>query len=98
MPAASQPLRSVAKVSRLEALATMPFVSSRKPMKKLVFRLVSLYRANAPSRLRNSCRFTPTCSEYMLMAVEKYGVLRGVAMGVRRICRCHPPNGGIDLP
>lgn len=41
----------------------------------------------------SGCRFTPTCSEYFLQAVEKHGVLRGGWLGVRRIGRCHPWGG-----
>ena len=40
------------------------------------------------------CRFEPTCSVYTMQAVEKYGVLRGVWLGVRRLARCHPFNPG----
>lgn len=43
------------------------------------------------------CRFTPTCSEYMKQAIQKYGILKGGWLGVKRICRCHPLNpGGYD--
>jgi len=43
------------------------------------------------------CRFTPTCSEYTYQAVEKYGVLKGLFLGLRRIIRCHPfSKGGYD--
>jgi hypothetical protein len=44
-----------------------------------------------------SCRYVPTCSEYAMEAVERFGVLRGSAMAVRRILRCHPfAKGGYD--
>jgi putative membrane protein insertion efficiency factor len=47
--------------------------------------------------LPSACRFHPTCSDYMREAVERYGVMRGVAMGVRRLLRCHPfHEGGFD--
>ena len=36
------------------------------------------------------CRFTPTCSEYMIEAIEKFGVIKGVKLGIKRISRCHP--------
>jgi putative membrane protein insertion efficiency factor len=55
------------------------------------------YKRFVSPLLPSACRFYPTCSEYMLDAVEKYGVLRGVWMGVCRIGRCHPfHSGGYD--
>lgn len=45
------------------------------------------------------CRFQPSCSEYFIQAVEKYGPLRGAWRGTCRICRCHPwQMGGYDPP
>lgn len=44
-----------------------------------------------------TCRFVPTCSEYALQAIEKYGIIRGGILAVRRILRCHPFHpGGYD--
>ena len=49
--------------------------------------------------LGRRCRFQPTCSEYFIGSIRKYGAIRGVWRGVRRICRCHPWNpGGYDPP
>jgi len=46
-----------------------------------------------------SCIYQPGCSEYMILAVQKYGPWKGVRKGLWRICRCHPFNpGGYDPP
>ncbi|MCI1273372.1 MAG: membrane protein insertion efficiency factor YidD [Clostridiaceae bacterium] len=65
-------------------------------MKKIIIFLIKIYQkisAHTPS----VCRFSPTCSEYMKQAIEKYGVIKGGWLGIKRICRCHPGNpGGYD--
>ena len=61
--------------------------------------LVWAYRFLIRPLLPSACRFTPSCSEYMIQAIVKYGPVRGTAKGVWRICRCHPFNaGGYDPP
>jgi len=70
-------------------------------MKKLVtfviVGIIKFYRLFISPLKPPSCRFIPTCSEYALMAIEKYGVARGVLMTIRRILRCHPFHpGGYD--
>lgn len=60
---------------------------------------VYLYRLVLRPWLPPMCRFTPSCSEYMIQAVRKYGPASGTVRGVRRICRCHPWHpGGYDPP
>lgn len=66
--------------------------------KKACIECVLLYQRYAPERLRAACLFTPSCSEYMRISIEKYGVIKGIYKGVRRLCRCHQPNGGVDNP
>lgn len=66
-------------------------------VKKLIVGLVKIYQRLISPMLGSNCRFRPTCSEYFISAVEKYGVFKGVYLGVRRILRCHPFNpGGYD--
>jgi putative membrane protein insertion efficiency factor len=65
--------------------------------KKLGITLLKGYRRFLSPMLPPSCRFTPSCSLYMLQAIEKYGLLWGGLMGVRRLLRCHPfSEGGFD--
>ena len=52
--------------------------------------LVKLYQLCISPFTPPSCRFTPTCSQYALEAIEKYGALKGGWLALRRICRCHP--------
>ncbi|MBR2048653.1 MAG: membrane protein insertion efficiency factor YidD [Oscillospiraceae bacterium] len=59
-------------------------------MKKLMLFLIRLYRKGISPYTPPSCRYIPTCSEYALQAIEKYGAIKGGALAVRRICRCHP--------
>jgi len=67
-------------------------------MKRGIIWLVHLYQHYAPDELRRQCLFTPSCSEYMILAVEKYGVVLGVFKGAKRLFRCRGLNGGIDNP
>lgn len=59
---------------------------------------VLMYKAFAPLSVRGECRFEPSCSTYMVMAINKYGLIIGILKGIHRIWRCHPPNGGVDYP
>ena len=67
-------------------------------LKRAVIGLVLLYKVLAPMSVRRRCVFTPTCSTYMIMAIIKYGLFIGIYKGIRRLLRCHPPNGGEDFP
>lgn len=59
--------------------------------------LIKGYRRFVSPMLPPSCRFTPSCSLYTLQAIEKYGLLKGILMGARRLLRCHPfSKGGYD--
>ncbi len=61
--------------------------------------LVRLYQIFLSPIFGRSCRFQPTCSNYFIGAVRKYGAMSGSLRGARRICRCHPWNpGGYDPP
>ena len=59
-------------------------------MKKFMLASIRFYRRKISPHTQPSCRFMPTCSQYALEAIEKYGALRGGWMALRRICCCHP--------
>jgi putative membrane protein insertion efficiency factor len=66
-------------------------------MRKAVIASLRFYKRFVSPLLPSACRFHPTCSEYMLEAVDKYGVGRGLRMGLGRLLRCHPfHQGGFD--
>lgn len=66
--------------------------------KHILIALVKTYQLFAPTKVRNRCRYEPSCSVYMIQAVKKYGLLKGFKKGIKRWKSCKPPNGGYDLP
>ena len=76
------------KINYKELIALTPY--------RLIIFLIKLYQFFSRMTPPN-CRFYPTCSEYTKQAIEKYGVLKGGWLGIKRICRCHSANeGGYD--
>ncbi len=66
-------------------------------IKIILIWLIKLYQRVISPILPKSCRFYPTCSQYAIQAIEKYGVLTGVWMGIKRVMKCHPFHpGGYD--
>lgn len=67
------------------------------PLEKFAIYVLDIYKICISPFIPTQCRFYPTCSSYMQEAIEKKGILRGLALGIRRILRCHPFNhGGYD--
>ena len=61
--------------------------------------LVRIYQYTLSPLVRGCCRFEPSCSNYMIQAVHKYGPFKGAVLGIWRVCRCNPWNpGGYDPP
>lgn len=60
------------------------------PIRALIFVLIWIYKLVLSPMLPRNCRFYPTCSTYMLIAIREWGVIRGVGLGLARICRCRP--------
>lgn len=66
-------------------------------MKRLILALIRFYQRYISPGLPPSCRFYPTCSHYTYQALERYGVVKGGWLGIKRIVRCQPWNpGGYD--
>jgi putative membrane protein insertion efficiency factor len=62
-------------------------------MKYLLIIIFRAYQLLISPLLPNACRYTPTCSQYGIEAVKKYGALKGGYMAIKRILRCHPWGG-----
>ena len=69
-------------------------------MKKIILFLIKKYKKNISPIFEHigvNCKYYPTCSEYMRLAIEKYGVLHGGYLGIKRFFRCNPfSKGGYD--
>ena len=66
-------------------------------MKRVFLLIIKFYRVFLSPLKPPSCRYIPTCSEYAMIAIERYGALKGGWMAVKRVLRCHPfHKGGYD--
>jgi len=62
-------------------------------MKTILILLIKFYQVSISPLFPNSCRYTPTCSQYAIEALKKYGVLKGTWKALKRIIRCNPWGG-----
>ena len=66
-------------------------------MKKLMLKFINLYRKYISPMRPPTCIYVPTCSEYAIEAINKYGALKGGFLAIKRILKCHPlAKGGYD--
>ncbi|ACB86479.1 membrane protein insertion efficiency factor YidD [Natranaerobius thermophilus] len=66
-------------------------------IKKIIFIFIRAYQRIISPVLPKSCRFIPTCSEYAIQVIDKYGIFKGGTMAFKRIIKCHPfHEGGYD--
>ena len=61
-------------------------------MKKVLIKLIELYQIT-PLHCHSLCRYTPSCSQYTKEAILKYGIVKGIYLGIKRIFRCNPIGG-----
>ncbi len=66
--------------------------------RRVIICSIQIYQRYAPKSIRDKCRFEPSCSQYMILAIQKYGLLIGIKKGVNRLKRCNINGGGFDLP
>lgn len=65
-------------------------------MSRFLIKLIKLYQ-KVPGKFHYNCKFYPTCSNYMIEAITKYGSIKGLYLGIKRIIRCNPfSKGGYD--
>ena len=77
--------------------AGVPTHCGAVPVRRLLIVLLRGYKRYLSPLLGPRCRFYPTCSEYAMEAVDRFGAARGSWLAVRRVARCHPLNeGGLD--
>lgn len=63
-------------------------------MKKIIIKLIKKYQS-IPFKSHDSCKFIPTCSNYMIEALNTHGLIKGLYLGIRRLLRCNPFNKNI---
>jgi uncharacterized protein len=72
-------------------------VTMKYPLRVITTKMLQAYRYLISPFLGNCCRFYPSCSLYAEEAVQKYGCLKGIALSLRRLVKCHPGSlGGVD--
>ena len=68
----------------------MKFLRMKKTLKKLLILPIRFYQMVISPLFPGVCRYRPTCSEYMIEAIEVHGIIKGLYLGSKRILRCHP--------
>jgi len=68
-------------------------------IKKATVKIIKFYQKFISPLIGRNCRFYPSCSEYSILAIEKYGLFKGIFLSFLRLLKCNPYHkGGIDIP
>jgi len=65
----------------------------RKILNQIIIFPVKIYQWTISPLFPSNCRYTPSCSNYMIEAVKEWGIFKGTALGLKRIGKCHPWGG-----
>ncbi len=91
------------KGSKKEKILSIPADPDKKIIEKkkiflsFIISLILIYQKIISPFLGKNCRFVPTCSDYSIKAIKKYGLIKGIILSIKRICRCNPwRQGGYD--
>jgi len=78
--------------------ASIPILAMIIFARRVTIWLIMAYQRFAPARVRERCRYEPSCSQYAIAVLKKFGYFKGMYKAIKRLISCRPPNGGIDFP
>jgi putative membrane protein insertion efficiency factor len=80
-----------------QLLIIISFYQKISVLRNAFIRSVFISSTDNPNSFNNTCRYSPTCSQYTYQAIERYGIFKGLLLGIKRVLRCHPwSEGGKD--
>lgn len=74
----------------IQPLLNKMFTKIQTLISKILIAFLRFYKRAISPFLPHACRYTPTCSEYMIEAIKKHGTIKGITLGIKRILRCNP--------
>jgi len=90
-------LPAAKKLHRRDVAETISGAARGQAMNTILIRMIRFYQKRISTHTRSSCRFVPTCSEYAVTALRRFGTVKGLRLAVWRILRCNPfGKGGYD--
>ena len=90
--------RCLTGTTKMDAeIENLPIVSE-PAFTRLIINLIRLYQKNISPILGNRCVFEPSCSHFCELSIRNYGFTKGIFLTLKRLYRCRPGSGGVDLP